>query len=354
MVIKTMEKNQKITNIALVGCGGMARSYRHKYTKIPGAALVLVIDVSEETAKSAGEALNVRWSTNFNDCLAPDIDIVDISTPNQFHREQAVAAMRAGKHVLVQKPLANNVENAEAIVDAAKETGVFAGMYMSMFDNPIVYEIKELIDAGALGEVTGFNIRNAHTGGLHAAPGAWRSSLEQTGGGSFIQLAVHNMNLVQWLIGQKITSVSSFSKNIMSPNIGGDDLTAVACETDKGILGTMSSAYNAERNEMSIYGTKGFITLIDSNLLTLKLTIAHNSKIFEYNTPNETKVIELKGGDESSLYGNENSCSQHIAFVKAVMAGKQPQSSVEVGLYDMRIIKAIYKSAIEKRAVDVL
>jgi predicted dehydrogenase len=204
----------KVFKICMIGCGGMANQYRHKYTLIPGAKLELLIDADEEVARNAAAKTGAtRWSTNWEDALAPEIDIVDVSTPNFLHELHAVTCMKAGKHVLLQKPIAPTVAEAQRIVDAAKTYGVFAGMYMSMFESPIHYEIKKMIDAGYLGEIASVHCRGAHRGGLRMAPGTWRGSEEKTGGGSFIQLTVHELDMAQWLVGHKIARVTSFSKN---------------------------------------------------------------------------------------------------------------------------------------------
>ena len=343
----------KKVNIALVGCGGMAALYRHIYTEVPGAQLALIIDINEEVAKSAAQTLQIeRWSTNFTDCLSPEIDVVDISTPNHFHRDQAVAAMQAGKHVLLQKPLASNVAEAEHIVRTAGETGVIAGMYMSLFDNPVFYEIKDIINEGKLGVITGAHCRVAHTGGLTMDENNWRKSGEQTGGGSFIQLAIHNINMAQWLIDSRIISVSAYSHNLHCPNVGGDDMTVVACEFNTGALGTISSAYCANKDELVIYGTKGYISVDDTRHVSLRLSEARMGKLLPYDTPNMRKTFDLPF-DSFTLFDSKNPCDQHVAFIKAVQANEPPQIHVSVGLYDMKIVQAVYESARQEKRVYI-
>jgi len=144
--------NNNVLNICLVGCGGMAANYRHRYTQIQGARLYMLIDANEDTVKSAAQELGVRkWSTNFEEALSSEIDIIDISTPNHLHEQHAVTALNAGKHVLLQKPIAPTVEEAESIVDAGRRNGKQVGMYMSMMDNPVYHDIKKLIEKGLLG-----------------------------------------------------------------------------------------------------------------------------------------------------------------------------------------------------------
>lgn len=347
-------KEKKYIGIALIGCGGMAANYRHRYTEIPGAKLLLVVDINEKVAQETAMQLKVeKWSTDFNDCLIPEIDIVDISTPNFLHAEQATAALHAKKHILLQKPIAPSVREAELIVNSALESGMTAGMYMSLFDNPLYYDVKKLIDYGRLGVISSIHCRCAHRGGLRMQQGNWRQSLEKTGGGSFIQLAVHNMNMVQWLLSERIISVMAFSKNMMCPNVGGDDITVVACEFNNGVLGTLESSYCADSDMLSIYGTKGFINIIDNHNVELCLDETFEGEIIQYATP--AKLCNCKYDfDTFSLYKGINPFDQHITFVKAVQAGNPPQVTVETGLYDLKIVQAVYKSATEKSMVKIL
>ena len=344
---------EHILNIALIGCGGMATNYRQRYLEIPGARLALIVDADEKTVKEAAQQLKLnKWSTDFNACLIPEIDIVDISTPNFLHAEQAVAAMHAGKHVILQKPIAPSVEEAEMIVETSLQTGLSAGMYMSLFDNPLYYDVKKLVDSGRLGAVSGIHCRSAHGGGLSAPEGGWRSSLKKTGGGSFIQLTIHNMNMVQWLLNERIVKVMAFSRNMMCPNIGGDDVTAVACEFGNGVLGTLESAYCANGDVLSIYGSEGFISINGMRKVELQLEKPFDGELLHYGNPGKVLEIALDF-DSFSLYSDSNPFDQHIAFVKSIQAGNPPPIPVEAGLYDLKVVQAVYRSAGEKRMMEV-
>ena len=103
--------------VALVGCGGVARRYRRIYGRLPGVKVVSAIDLNEaEAAQTAAEVGAGRISQNFEDALGREIDVVVLSTPNDMHCEQSVEALRAGKHVLLKKPMARSVEECDQIV----------------------------------------------------------------------------------------------------------------------------------------------------------------------------------------------------------------------------------------------
>lgn len=341
-------------NICLVGCGGMAATYRHKYTQIPGARLVLLIDIDEQTAKNAARELEVeRCSTRFEDALADDIHIVDISTPNHLHAEQAEAALRAGKHILLQKPIAPNVKEALAIVAAARASGKQAGMFMSLLDNPVYHDMKQIIQLGLLGKITAVHSRGAHNGGLSLTSDSWRKSLDKTGGGSFIQLESHHINLLQWMLESPIIRVASFSKNVMCPDLEGDDTTAAICEYANGVAGTLESSYCSENSWLiSVYGSQGFIHVTNDFRLELKLNQPFAGTTIIYDQPDRVKTLAYDF-DYNTLKNSDNIYDQHAAFVKAIKGGSPVPVTVESGLQDLKVVKAVYKSAAEKRFVDI-
>ena len=343
---------EKIWRIALVGCGGMATHYRHRYQQIARASLALLVDVDPDAARDAAAQLGVEhWSTEIEDALTPGIDIVDISTPNHLHAAQAIAAVEAGKHVLLQKPLAPTVEDAEAIIAASRRTGRQAGIYMSMFDNPLYYDLKALISSGALGRISAVHCRGAHPGGLNMSAGNWRQSAEKTGGGSFIQLAVHPINMAQWLLDDRIARVAAFSGNLMCPRIGGDDVTSAACEFGSGIQGTLSSAYCAYPFILAVYGSTGYLSVTSDTRLEIRLERAYEGAMIRYTRPGETLHLHFDE-DSDALHQRDNPHDQHIAFVRAMQEGRPAPIPAEAGLHDLKVVAAVYQSAKERRFVE--
>lgn len=324
------------------------------YAGIPGAKLALLIDANADVCRGAAEALDVdRWSTSFADALAPDIDIVDISTPNHYHAEQAIAALNAGKHVIIQKPIAPSLDEAEAIVEAARKNGKQAGMYMSYFDNPLFYEIKDIIKRGLLGDVSSVRARAGANSNDFVKPGNWRNSAEKTGGGALIQLALHPLNMAQWLIDQEVTEVMAFSHNRLSPMIGGDDMTVAACSMDGGALAAIEASYSSYEFTLGVYGTNGFVTVSENTRVELKLGGAYEGTHIRYLRPGETEVLRFPYLSVDHVHVENNPYDQHAAFVRAIREGKPAPIPAEIGLRDLRIVKAIYRSARERALVRV-
>ena len=152
----------------------MAKNYRKVYAALPDVEWSLAIDLNPEQLELCRAEGAKHTTANFADSLAEGIDMVDISTPNHLHEEQAVAALVAGKHVLLQKPIANTLEAADRILLAAAGSKGRLGIYLSSFANPMVWEIKRLVEEGYLGKIQSIRARDSHRGGMRhpsARPG---------------------------------------------------------------------------------------------------------------------------------------------------------------------------------------
>lgn len=329
--------------VALIGCGGMAWTYRKIYTRLPNVEFALAVDVNENQLQHCLELGAKRVSRHFEDALSEEIDLIDISTPNHLHAEQAIAALQSGKHVIIQKPISNQLVDADRIVDVAEQSPGLAGMFMSSYNNPLIWELKRLIEEGYLGTIHTVHARDAHRGGLLAKPGTWRADRNLTGGGSFIQLSIHAVNLIQFWIQDHITQVQAVMQNRLCPNIGGDDLTACIARFSKGTIGTFVSGYASDGVERGIYGTRGrFILSNWDQKLDINLDTPFNGDIIRYTTPRQNLTIEYKppAYDDASNPYNVQRC-----FIESVQNRTPPMFSVVDGRNDLAVVHAVHTSA---------
>ena len=342
---------EKLLGIALIGCGGMASHYRAVYAHCPQGSFRLVVDVNAEIAQSVASELGVtRWSTDWREALADDIDVADISTPNHLHEEQAVALLNAGKHVIIQKPLAPSVAACHNIVKAAQKSGAWAGVYLSDLEDPAIWDLRAMVLKGYFGRITGIRARYAHRGGLMASPSAWRGSVAKTGGGSFIQLAIHHTNLASWLLGEEILSVMGYAKNLMCENIGGDDTAACVAEFAGGAIGVFESAWNAEGTCFQLYGTKGSVTIHGTEGARIE---GHIEDQFTGSTIRMLRPGHFVRPATTGLRGSGSEFDQHLAFLDAVCQGRPPVVPAVVGLTDVAVCKAVIRSAETGRRVTI-
>jgi predicted dehydrogenase len=330
--------------VALVGCGGVVRRYRRAYAGIPEAQVVRTIDVQGAEAEMAATELGAkRSSTQFEEALSPEIDAVVISTPNHLHCEQAVAALRAGKHVLLQKPMAPTVAECDRILEAHRQSGKVLGIYMNLLEHPLVHDLKKMIALGLFGKVVLYSARLAHRGGLSwkGAGENWRGSKVKTGGGSFIQLAVHYQHLMQWLTGASITRAQAISRNVACPQLEGDDLTLAQYELSSGALGDIQTSWCTHEEHLSVMGTEASFHYRDNMRLEY---VGHTG-------PFRGEILDLKGDGSSEMVDRilpaewddaGNPYNQHRQFFEALAQGRQPAVSGEDGREDVRWVEVCY------------
>ena len=261
-------------HVSFVGCGGMAAHYLGVYRDLDWVRVVNCIDAVPEAAQKAAETIpGAAASTDFSAALAGEIDAVIISSPNHLHRPQAVAAIQAGKHVLLQKPVAPTLADAEAIAaGGGDDPRAPSGLYMSYFDQPLIHDLRDMVPQGWLGDIVHCYARLMHKGGMMWSDEAlagnpnWRGSVAQTGGGCFIQLAVHYVHIFEWATGARVVRASGFARNLHCPGLEGEDLAVGVFELDTGAMLTIDTAWCTNGEELSVHGTKGRFTYRDNKL----------------------------------------------------------------------------------------
>jgi predicted dehydrogenase len=353
-------------NVSFVGCGGMAAHYLGVYRDLDWVRVVSCVDTNLESARTAAETAGGVATQDFATALDADVDAVIISTPNSLHRSQAVSAIEAGKHVLLQKPVAANLADAEAIAAAAERSRRTVGLYMSYFDQPLVHDLRDMVSKGWLGDLVHCYARLMHKGGMMWSEEAlkgnrtWRGSVAETGGGCFIQLAVHYIHIFEWISGAKVVRATGFTRNLHCPGLEGEDLAVAVLQLDSGAMVTLDTAWCANGEELSVHGTLGRFSYRNSQRLALASSAgAFAGRVARYSgglTPafggpqgeeQQTDVLPPAFNDIS------NPLNQHRAFLEAARDGKPAPVSIASGVHDMRVVAAVYESAASGRAVEV-
>jgi predicted dehydrogenase len=308
------------------------------------------VDAAEAEAAKADTGAG-RASANFVDALAPDVDAVVISTPNHLHEKHAVAALDAGKHVLLQKPMAPTTAECDEILAAQQRSGATLGIYMNLLDHPLFHDIARMVEQGFLGKIVLYSARLAHRGGLQwgGAGVNWRASRARTGGGSFIQLGVHYQHLMRLLLKTAVLRVQAFSTNVACPHLEGDDLTLAQYELSSGALGEIQTSWCCQEEHVSILGTKGSIHYRDLR------RVEYVGEGGQY----DGDVLHLRGDGSlevlepclSPEWGDaKNPYNQQRRFFEALLAGRRPEVTGEEGREDVRLVESCYAAAAAGRA----
>lgn len=203
-----------------------------------------------EKARTGAEELNAPFYTDdYRELFSrDDIDVVSICTPNQNHEEMAIAAMRAGKHVYIDKPLSTNADSAARIADVARKTGVFTQMVFNNRYLPSTMRAKQLVKEGKIGNLLSFQARYLHSGSIDPLkPVGWK---QETQGGVLLDLGSHALDLITWLCGYP-AAVAAVARTLYSqrPVSGGgmtralaEDMSLVSVRMKNGALGIIEAS----------------------------------------------------------------------------------------------------------------
>jgi predicted dehydrogenase len=352
-------------NVSFVGCGGMAAHYLGVYRDLDWVRVVNCIDAVPAVAQKAAETIpGAAASNDFSAAMTNEIDAVIISSPNHFHRPQAVAAIQAGKHVLLQKPVAPTLADAEAIALEAERSTHTVGLYMSYFDQPLIHDLRDMVTQGWLGDIVHGYARLMHTGGMMWSDEAlagnpnWRGSVAQTGGGCFIQLAVHYVHIFEWATGARVVRCSGFMRNLHCPGLEGEDLAVGVFELNTGGMLTIDTAWCTNGEELSVHGTKGRFTYGDHKLALCSNLGAFHGRAAVYTGGLSAQVFGGPWGEEQQMEITppgfadiHNPLNQHLQFLEAVRDGRPAPVPISSGVRDLRVVAALYESARSGRAV---
>jgi predicted dehydrogenase len=240
-------------------------SYRRKQMRASGLFdVVAVCDMNQEWLEAASaEEGGAKIYTDFNAMLKhPGIEAVVISTGGNTHASFAIAAMRAGFHVFVEKPLCPSVEECTELLKVQKETGRVVGLgHNHCKTDGLTQLAKEYIESGKLGTIVAFEENSSHSGGLEIKPGDWRGLADRNPGGMLFQCGVHALHALGYLFGQ-VASVQAMMRYDANPNTETADAANVLLKYTSGIVGTLNCYHvTAYCHEMRIFGTAGNLYL---------------------------------------------------------------------------------------------
>ncbi len=366
--------------VAFVGCGGIAEHYLKIYRDLPWVEMACCMDADLARAERAAERMAegtlskppVRATDDFNEALQDDVDIVVINSPNYLHCEQALETFAANKHLLMQKPLAASLEEARMIVVAAaraQKRGVMSGLYMSYLEQPLMHDLRAMAAAGWFGQIVSLSGRLMHRGGLRISEqlqqgqSNWRASLAQTGGGCFIQHAVHYIHLFEWIADARIVRVMAMSRNLACPGIEGEDLACALFELSNGAQATLETAWATAGEAFSVRGTLGTAEYVNNQTLWLEssqgayeghaVRYAASDNDFTPGAPAAANSMQQRTLHAPRLDDLNNQFNQHLQFLAAVRDQRAPFVPIATGLNDLHIVNAAYESTRTGQAINL-
>lgn len=340
--------------VGIIGCGKIAQ-LRHipEFTKNPNADLIAYYDINFERASELAAKYGGKAYETVDELISdPEIDAISICAANHAHADLTIRSLKAGKHVLCEKPMASTLDQCIAMVEAAKETGKQLMIGQNQRFQPGHLQAKELIEKGVIGKVLTFDTVFRHGGpdqwSVDASTNNWFFDKAQSAFGAMADIGVHKTDLIQYLTGAKVVEVKALLRTIDKryPNgsmINVDDNAFCIYQLDNGAAGTMSVSwtdYGINDSYTLIYGTTG--------QMRLYMNPEHN-----------VEVLRLDGSveyyDAGSQKVNDNDENSGIidAFVEALESGKDvPIPGTDV-LHAMKVIFAAEQSSKTGKTVRI-
>jgi predicted dehydrogenase len=338
--------NDQQVNFAILGTGMVAEFHQKAIEANAGngANLAAVVHYDPERFEAIGEEFGVPCISQEEMLGRDDIDVVAICTPSGQHPEQAIAAARAGKHVLVEKPMAVDLEGADRMIEVCEEADVRLGVVFQRRVEPLFARIKDALDAGDFGELsTGVVTMPYYRGQDYYDQASWRGTWSLDGGGVLMNQGIHIIDLLVWYMGDPV-EIKSFADTLYR-DIEVEDTAAAALRFSNGSVATITATTTAEPgfpHRLEIYGTNGGFQVEGESAGRWTLVDSDRAQV---EAP-ETAAAEGagSGGDPGGIdiTGHTNVVED---FVDAVQNDRAPMIDGEEGRRSLATILAVYDQA---------
>lgn len=332
-------------NIGIIGAGLQGRRRAQALKQFKEDRLVAIADVNLEAAKSLTIGTDATVYSNWEEVIKrADINSIVICTPPNTHALISIAAMRNGKHVLCEKPLAMNPEEAEKMVASAEKNHVKLKGGFNHRHHPGIKQAKTWIVSGAIGEI--MSIRCQY--GIGGRPGydkEWRADAKVAGGGQLMDQGMHLLDLCRWFLGDFNEAFGFLATSYwdMTPL---EDNAFALLRTQKGQIASMHTSWTQWKNQFifEVFGKDGYV-IIDGlgGSYGVEKAILGKRAFLE---PFREEVIEFRGEDRSWQ-------EEWQEFISAIRENREPLSNGYDGLQAMRLASAIYESARTGSAVKL-
>ncbi|MGH7143192.1 MAG: Gfo/Idh/MocA family protein [Planctomycetota bacterium] len=341
----------------IVGLGMIAEFHAKAIEAMTGGKLVACFSRSAEKAKTFAAAHACTAYSDLKKFLAdPNLDVVCICTPSGAHRDPAVAAAHAGKHVVVEKPLEITLERCDAILAAcAKNKVKLATIFPSRFSD-VNQTIKQAVDAGRLGKKTvcsGYT--KWHRTQQYYDSGAWRGTWDLDGGGALMNQSIHNIDLLLWFMGD-VVEVQAFAKCMIHKRIEVEDAAVATLKFKNGAIGVFegsTACWPGFPNQIELCGSDGTIVSSGSDLIEWKFAApaTNDAKIAKQF---ETKSGASGGASDPKAISFVGHQRQLEDFARVVLGKqKKPLCDGKEGRRAVELILAIYQSALTGKKVTL-
>lgn len=304
---------RKQLRAGVIGVGAMGKNHARLYSELFGVELIGVSDVNETLVASVARSYDCKPYADYHDLLGENLDAVSIVVPTTLHKQVALDAIKRGINVLVEKPIADTVENADEIIKAAREKGVKLMVGHVERFNPAIIKLKELIGNGLLGNIVSISAKRV---------GPYNPRIRDVG--IVLDLGTHDIDIMSYLYGEKIKEVYASAGTVVHSH---EDHAIITLNFDSGSSG-----------------------VIDTNWLTphkvRNLTVIGSRGIAEINCIEETlKIFDQEWVRDAKIGKEEPLKLELLHFIDCVQNDREPLVSGEQGKHALEVALAAVESA---------
>jgi len=339
--------------IGVIGVKGVGRTHINAIVSSESADLFAVADINREVGETVASIYGVEWYRNYEKMLEEeDLDAVTICTPHFLHSQMALKAFAYNKHVLVEKPMAISVSEADEMIRESRKRRLKLGVVFQERTKPLNQEVKRLIDSGEIGKIYRACMEACYfRTQAYYNRDAWRGKWATEGGGVLINQAIHDLDIFQWLLGKPVKIRGEIGT--MYHDVEVEDLASATMLFENGAQGIFQASIidPIRTRRLEVCGEKGKIELSgEARRAVLKKTLREyitSEKIWD--SSQEFEWFEINPETEK--------ISGHRAviedFAQAILSDREPLVNGEEGRTAVEMVNAIILSSFEGKAVSL-
>jgi len=330
--------------VAVIGCGWAGIRHARAFADC-GAELAWAVDTDSQRAERIRRLRSgCRVTADYREAIAdPGLDAVDICLPHDLHAPVSIDCLRAGKHVLVEKPIAASLEEADRMIEAAIQTGVLLMVAENEVYSPLYRKVRDLVSEGLIGKPALVQMtRGAYATEDYKENRPWFLDAKQAAGGMMMSGGIHDVEKLRMIIGE-ITSVQALQAPRRCAEMGGDDTAVAVLHFENGAIGTMIQS-NSYKNATTAAGEEIHRLRIDGELGSIEAAGTHGGRIRIYSEKGEGKS-EGPHADTEIVVPSEDTFHLEVAdFLDCLESGRTPVTAGSRMRRSLKIILGAYRS----------
>lgn len=313
-----------------------ATSYAEAIGRIEGAKLTAIYDTDNTRGEEAATKYGVPFYAEMDAFLQSDIKVVLVCSENALHKQMVIAAAKAKKHILCEKPIATNLQDAKEMIAVCEEQGVHLSIAYPVRYSAPIQQLKDSIDAGELGDIIA--IRSTNRG---QNPGGWFIDEELAGGGAVLDHTVHMVDIMRWYMNSEAVEVTAFADTCFT-DLTTDDAGIMTVVFDNGVI----ASHDASWSRFPQFPTWGDVVIEVIGTKGTRKVDVFNEQLRVYGKG--TKSL-------THMYcGNDTDFDLIVDFLRAIKHNEKPLISGYDGLQSLHIALAAYESNDKKQPVALI